>query len=575
MQMDFKRLSLVAIFAFSLIMLWERWQVYSNPPQAPVAAQSATQDGSVPSAMASAADASVAASVPGATESKASVYVNAAKAVVKTDTLVATVSAQGGDIIRVELVQHKTSEDNRSWLKLLKSAFGQATEEEETRKNFVLLQEEGAHFYVANSGLIGEGLPTHKTLFDLKAGEYTLQEGKDEVELRMTAPAVNGVAVTKVLTFKRGSYLIDVSYEVNNASANPLTATAYFQLARDDKSTEQAGGFFGGIGTFTGPAVFTQEGKFQKIDFGKIAKDEAKYVKSAKDGWMAMVQHYFVSAYLPAEGLQRDFYTHKISDGVYGAGIKLPLTAAAGQTGKLAVPLYVGPQEQDKLKALAPGLNLVVDYGWVTIIAEPLFWVLSVIHKLVGNWGWAIIIVTILIKLAFYPLSAASYKSMAKMKNLMPKMKSLQERHKDDKMKLNQAMMELYKTEKVNPMGGCLPILVQMPVFMALYWVLLGVVEMRQAPWEMWITDLSTKDPYFVLPVIMGITMLVQTKLNPTPPDPMQAKIMMLMPIMFTFMFLWFPSGLVLYWVLNNVLSIAQQWYITRMIESGEAKPKK
>ncbi|MDO6386611.1 MULTISPECIES: membrane protein insertase YidC [unclassified Uliginosibacterium] len=575
--MDFKRLILMAIFAFSLVMLWERWQVYKNPPQVPVAAQSAAQDGSIPAPMASATagNAPAAGAVPGATDSKIGVYASAAKAVVKTDTMIATVSAQGGDIIRVELTQHKTNEDHRSWLNLAKSIFGQGSQQEDSRKNFVVLQEEGAHFYVANTGLIGEGLPTHKTLFELKAGEYTLQDGKDEVQLRMSAPAVNGVAVTKVLTFKRGSYLIDVSYEVNNASANPLATTAYFQLARDDKATEGSGGMFGGVSAYTGPAVFTQEGKFQKIDFKKIAKDEAKYVKSAKDGWMAMVQHYFVSAYLPAEGLQRDFYTHKISEGVFGAGIKLPLTAAAGQTAKLSVPLYVGPQEQDKLKALAPGFNLVVDYGWVTVIAEPLFWVLSVIHKLVGNWGWAIIIVTLLLKAAFYPLSASSYKSMAKMKNVMPRMKALQERYKDDKMKLNQAMMELYKTEKVNPMGGCLPILVQMPVFIALYWVLLGVVEMRQAPWEFWITDLSVKDPYFVLPIIMGVTMLIQTKLNPTPPDPVQAKVMMLMPIMFTFMFLWFPSGLVLYWVLNNVLSIAQQWYITRSIENAGAKPAK
>jgi YidC/Oxa1 family membrane protein insertase len=554
MQMDFKRLILMVIFAFSVIMLWEKWQIHNAPKQVPVAAQSAAAEGgAVPAPMGAASSTSTA--VPGAAEARSAAYGAAAKAVITTDTMITTVSAQGGDIIRVELTQHKQSDDHS--------------------KNFVVLQDEGAHFYVANSGLIGEGLPTHKTLFDLKAGEYSLKEGEDKLQIRMSAAPVNGVTVTKVLSFQRGSYEIKVAYEVENASASALNTTAYFQLARDDKPTEGGGGMFGGVSAFTGPAVYTEEGKFQKIDFKKIEKDEAKYVKSAKDGWIAMVQHYFVSAYLPAAGIQRDFYTHKIADGVIGAGVKLPLAVAAGQSAKLEVPLYVGPQEQKKLEALAPGLDLVVDYGWVTVIAQPLFMVLSIIHKLVGNWGWAIIIVTLLIKGAFFPLSAASYRSMAKMKNLMPKMKSLQERFKDDKMKLNQAMMELYKTEKVNPMGGCLPILVQMPVFMALYYVLQSVVEMRQAPWEMWITDLSVKDPYFILPIIMGVTMLIQTKLNPTPPDPVQAKVMMLMPIMFTAMFLFFPSGLVLYWVLNNVLSITQQWYITRSIENAGAKPAK
>lgn len=558
MQMDFKRLILMAVFAFSVIMLWEKWQIHNAPKLAPVAAQSvAAEGGALPTPMASAGAVAPAqaAAVPGTEAGLASAYATAAKAVVKTDTMIATVSAQGGDIIEVELTKHKQSADHS--------------------KNFVVLQDKGEHFYVANSGLIGNDLPNHKTIFDLKAGEYSLKEGQDSLQIRMSAPEKNGITVTKVLTFKRDSYLIDVAYEINNASAAPLNTTAYFQLARDSKPVEHSAGFFGGVSSFTGPAVYTEEGKFQKIDFKKIEKDEAKYVKSAKDGWLAMVQHYFVSAYLPKEGVEREFYTHKIAGDVFGAGVKLSVAVPAGQKGSVDVPLYVGPQEQDKLKAIAPGFNLVVDYGWVSIIAVPLFWVLAHIHALVGNWGWAIIIVTLLIKAAFFPLSAASYRSMGKMKKLMPKMKALQERYKDDKMKLNQSMMELYKTEKVNPMGGCLPILIQMPVFMALYWVLLGVVEMRQAPWMFWITDLSVKDPYFILPIIMGVTMLIQTKLNPTPPDPVQAKVMMLMPIMFTFMFLWFPSGLVLYWVLNNTLSIAQQWYITRSIENGEAKPAK
>ncbi|MBS1208480.1 MAG: rane protein insertase YidC [Proteobacteria bacterium] len=579
MQMDFKRILLMVVFAFSVIMLWEKWTAYNAPKQVPVAAQSATTSnpgGAVPAPMSSSASATASAGVapvPGVTDGKVSPYSDVPRAVVKTDTMIATVSAQGGDIIRVELTQHKISNDQRSWPTLLKSIFSSDKADENQAKNFVVLQDQGDHFYVANSGFTSDGLPNHKTLFDLKGGEYSLKDGEDSLQLRLQAPVVNGVAVTKVLTFHRDSYVIDIAYEVNNAGTAALNTTAYFQLARDDKPTEHSAGMFGGVSSFTGPAVYTDAGKFQKIEFKKIASNEAKYVSTAKDGWIAMVQHFFVSAYLPKVGEQHEFFTHKISEGIFGAGVKLPVAVAAGQKATLDVPLYVGPQEQNKLKALAPGFNLVVDYGWVTIIAVPLFWLLSTIHGFVGNWGWAIILVTLLIKAAFFPLSAASYKSMAKMKTLMPRMKQLQDRYKDDKMKLNQAMMELYKTEKVNPMGGCLPILIQMPVFIALYWVLLGVVEMRQAPWMFWITDLSVKDPYFILPLIMGATMLIQTRLNPTPADPVQAKVMLLMPVMFTFMFLWFPSGLVLYWVLNNALSIAQQWYINRMIERGGAKP--
>lgn len=558
MQMDYKRLFLMVVFASSVFMLWEKWSAYNTQAQIPIADSSLSgkQSEGVPAPMASSSAGDfIAKALPSDTNGKvASTYKEVAQVHVKTDSLIATISAQGGDIIRVELLKHKESEDHS--------------------KNFVVLQDEGTHFYVANTGLIGEGLPTHKTIFDLKAGDYSLVEGQDKLDIRMTAPAVNGVAVTKVLTFHRNSYVIDVRYEVSNNSNSNLSTSAYYQFARDAKPTEHSAGFFGGVSAFTGPAVYTEAKKFQTISFDDITKDKAKYEHSAKDGWLAMVQHYFVSAWLPPADVQREFFTHKISEGIFGAGVKLPLSVASGQKSSLDMRLYVGPQEQNKLKDIAPGLNLVVNYGYVTIIAVPLFWLLSTIHGFVGNWGWAILIVTLLIKLAFFPLSAASYKSMAKMKTLMPRMKALQERYKDDKMKLNQAMMEMYKTEKVNPMGGCLPILIQMPVFIALYWVLLGVVEMRHAPWIGWITDLSVMDPYYILPLIMGATMLIQSKLNPAPPDPVQAKIMMLMPVLFTFMFLWFPSGLVLYWVLNNTLSIAQQWYVTRMIERAGAGTK-
>ncbi|MDQ8020669.1 MAG: membrane protein insertase YidC [Moraxellaceae bacterium] len=557
MQMDARRMILVVVFTFSLIMLWENWTRH-NQPKEPVTAGTSAQVTAVPTPSASAPVApGASAPVASPTAPASTGYADLPKAVVRTDMLVAEVSALGGDISRLELLKHQATGD--------------------ASKNFVLLDATGGHRYVANGGLIGDGLPNHKTIFELTPGEFALADGQDKLELRLKARAENGVEVTKVLSFHRGSYEIGVAYEVNNTSTVPLNTTTYFQLARDDKPAEQAGGFFTGVTTYTGPAFYTNETKFRKESFSDIEKGNTKFVKQANDGWVAMVQHYFVGAYLPQGDTPREFYARKIDNAYFGVGVMLPMTVVPGQQGRVEVPLYVGPQEQKKLANIAPGFDLVVDYGWLTVIAAPLFWLLEFIHRFVGNWGWAIIIVTILIKAAFFPLSAAGYKSMAKMKTLMPRMKQLQERYAGDRMKLNQEMMELYRKEKVNPMGGCLPILVQIPVFIALYWVLLGTVEMRQAPWIGWIRDLSQMDPYYVLPVLNGITMFIQTKLNPTPPDPIQAKVMLFMPLMFTVMFLWFPSGLVLYWVVNNLLSIAQQWYINRMIEAGSdaAKPAK
>lgn len=331
------------------------------------------------------------------------------------------------------------------------------------------------------------------------------------------------------------------------------------------------------VSTFTGPAVYTEADKYHKIDFGDVAANKAKFTKTADNGWLAMVQHYFVSAWVPQEKTQREFYMRKVegSNNVFQAGLIVPVAQVApGGKAAVSVPLYAGPQEQDRLEKIAPGLKLVVDYGWLIVVAAPIFWALEAIHKLVGNWGWAIVILTIAIKAIFYPLSAASYKSMAKMKTLTPRLMQLKERFADDRQRLNQEMMKMYQTEKVNPLGGCLPILVQIPVFIALYWVLLGAVEMRDAPWILWIKDLASADPYYILPVIMVVTMVLQTRLNPTPPDPIQAKVMMFMPFIFGFMFFWFPAGLVLYWVVNNILSIAQQWQITRMIEGAKSGAK-
>lgn len=541
--MDNRRLILLLVFSFSLVMLWDGWQKH-NQPKVPATAAAAGGTAGVPTPTTAGAPGAVA--VPG--QPAAPAPVAAPKAIIRTDVLVAEVSAQGGDIVRLELTKHHSSEDNT--------------------RNYVLFDNGEKHNYAAQTGLIGNGLPNHKTLFTLGAAEATLKDGENAVTLRLDAPpTADGIKVAKLITFNRGSYQAEVSYEITNGSGAPIAPHAYFQFTRDGKPAEQPGGF--GVQTFTGPAFYTEAEKYQKVAFEDIAAKKAKFVTKAADGWAAMVQHYFVAGWAPTSG-EREFFANQVSSDLYSAGVILPVASIApGQVGKLAVPLYAGPQEQSRLETFAKGFDLVVDYGWLTIIAAPLFWVLEWFHKLTGNWGWAIILVTIALKAVFFPLSAASYKSMAKMKTLGPRLQRMKEQYGDDKMKMQQAMMDLYKREKVNPLGGCLPILIQIPVFIALYWVLLGVVEMRGAPWLGWIQDLSVKDPYYILPLIMGATSFIQTKLNPAPPDPIQAKVMMMMPILFTFMFLWFPAGLVLYWVVNNTLSIAQQWQINRMIDAG------
>jgi YidC/Oxa1 family membrane protein insertase len=541
--MDTRRLILVLIFTFSSFMLWENWQKYNQPKPA---AESVAAKGTAGAAPTPTTSLQAAGTAPAAPVAGVPAVASAETFTVSTDLLKATISAQGGDLVNLELLKYK-EHDNKD-------------------KNFVLL--DARHQYFAQSGLIGEGLPTHRSSFKRVDGATTLADGADELKIRLEATAANGIKVAKVLTFKRGSYLIDVAWEVANGSDKAFAPHAYFQLQRDDIAPA---GETAMVSTFTGPAVYTDAEKYQKVDFSSVADNKAKFAKTADNGWLAMVQHYFVTAWVPREKTQREYYMRKL-EGVnaYQAGVIVPMAEIApGAKGEAAVSFYAGPQEQSVLKQVAPGLDLVVDYGWLTVVAAPIFWALEAIYKLVGNWGWAIVVLTIIIKAIFFPLSAASYKSMAKMKLLTPRLMQLKERFGDDKQRLNQEMMKLYQTEKVNPLGGCLPILVQIPVFIALYWVLLGAVEMRDAPWILWIQDLASADPYYILPVIMMVSMFVQTKLNPTPPDPIQAKVMMMMPLIFGFMFFWFPAGLVLYWVVNNVLSIAQQWQITRMIEGG------
>ena len=539
--MDTRRLILVLIFTFSSFMLWENWQKHNQPtPVADTAAAPANGSAAPkPSASLQAGNATAPAVTPAIAPAGETF-------VITTDLIKATVSTQGGDLVKLELLNYKEHEDKS--------------------QTFVLF--DSKHHYVAQSGLIGDGLPTHRSLFKRVAGPSELAAGSNELKVRLEGETSNGVKVAKVLSFKRGSYSVDVAWEIVNGSDKVIAPHAYFQLQRDNAAPA---GETKMVSTFTGPAVYTDAEKYQKVDFSAITDNKAKFAKTADNGWLAMVQHYFVSAWVPREKTQREFYMRKLDGGnVFQAGLIVPVAEIAPNSrAETTVTLYAGPQEQSILKQVAPGLDLVVDYGWLTVVAAPIFWALEAIHKLVGNWGWAIIVLTIIIKAVFFPLSAASYKSMAKMRTLTPRLTHLKERYADDKQRLNQEMMKLYQTEKINPLGGCLPILVQIPVFIALYWVLLGAVEMRDTPWIGWITDLASPDPYFILPVIMMASMFIQTKLNPTPPDPIQAKVMMAMPLIFGVMFFWFPAGLVLYWVVNNVLSIAQQWQITKMIEAG------
>ncbi|RPI47421.1 MAG: membrane protein insertase YidC [Betaproteobacteria bacterium] len=549
--MDTQRLILVVIFFFSVFMLFEAWQRESRPPpptSSPAPGKekpSEKASGEVPAGPSKKLDATV----PGALSPSAEGLKPASGEIVNvyTDVLSVSIDTVGGSITRLELPRHRATVD--------------------TSKNFVLFERAAERTYVAQSGLIGEGLPNHNSRFVAAAREYKLADGQNRLEVRLDSSAEGGASVGKVFIFERSSYSIRIRHEVRTAAAEtPAQIYGYYQLLRDGNPPE---GDSKMLPTYTGVAVYTEQDKFQKVAFGDIDKGKAPYTKTTQDGWIGLVQHYFVSAWIAPRSTPREYYTKHLDNNLYTAGVILPFANAPQDGASLTqeITLYAGPQDQDRLAAIAPGLDLTVDYGWLTIIATPLFWVLKTLYGWVGNWGVAIIILTILIKLIFYPLSAASYRSMAKMRVLAPKMQRLKELHGDDRQRMQQAMMDLYKTEKINPLGGCLPILVQIPVFIALYWVLLASFELRQAPFVLWINDLAAPDPYYILPVLMGATMIIQTRLNPEPPDPVQAKIMKIMPIAFSIFFFFFPAGLVLYWLVNNILSIAQQWQITRSLE--------
>ncbi|OQW67889.1 MAG: membrane protein insertase YidC [Proteobacteria bacterium ST_bin12] len=542
--MDTRRLILFVIFSFSILMLWDAWQQKANPvANTSTTAQTASTD--------------AAATVSGGTASDVQSTVNdgsfklasGQRIKVKTDLFEADIDTVGGDLRRLVLNKHRA--------------------EEVKNGNFVLMDDTfKPMFYVAQSGLMGADLPNHKSQFTTTATDYTLANGVDSQEVRLSWVG-NGITVDKIYTFHRNSYVIDVRYQINNGSAAAITPSAYYQIVHDSESNQGSAM----MPTFTGGAYFTDEDKFKKVKFGDMADQNLS--KTTKDGWIGLIQHYFASAWIPKTGVEREFYTKKLSDNIYAMGVVTPnAPVAAGASAEVVAQLFAGPQTEQELNKAAPGLEYTVDYGWLTVIAKPLFWVLSKIYSVVHNWGVAIILLTVLIKAAFFPLSAASYKSMAQMRELAPRLQSMKEKFGDDKQKMQQAMLEMYRTEKINPMGGCLPIIVQIPVFIALYWVLLGSVELRHAPFFGWIQDLSATDPWFILPILMGATMIIQTYLNPAPTDPIQAKVMKIMPVVFSVFFFFFPAGLVLYWLVNNILSIAQQWYVNKTIHAAALAKK-
>lgn len=559
--MDIKRTVLWAIFFVSAIMLFDNWQrehgrpsmFFPNPTATHTASTGATP-GSASSA-ASAAGQGGAPSAPGAAApaTVAGAPLPSAQLIpFSTDVYQGEIDTRGGTLEKLTLTRN--------------------SDPKQADLNVTLFDRTANHTYLARTGVIASGaeLPYHNDIFTPVPGPRALTGDQKSFQVSLESPVKGGVKVVKTYTFTRGSYVIGVDTKVENVGTAPVTPTVYMELVRDSQPVETPRFSH----TFIGPAVYTNEHHFQKISFSDIDKKKAEYASSANNGWVAMVQHYFATAWIPAEGAKRTNYVEQIDPTLYRVGVQQALpTLAPGQSADVSARLFAGPEEERVLEGIAPGLDLVKDYGWVTIIAKPLFWLLEKIYGLVGNWGWAIVLLTLLIKAVFFPLSAASYKSMARMKEITPRMQALRERFKSDPQKMNAALMELYKTEKVNPFGGCLPIVVQIPVFISLYWVLLSSVEMRGAPWILWIHDLSQQDPFYILPVLMAVSMFVQTKLNPTPPDPVQAKMMMFMPIAFSVMFFFFPSGLVLYYVVNNVLSIAQQYYITRMM--GARKKEK
>ncbi|MFA5488949.1 MAG: membrane protein insertase YidC [Candidimonas sp.] len=559
--MDIRRTILWMILSFSLLLLWNNWQVHNGKPSlfgpTPAATDSASgtpaqsaptapNDASIPAAAPGATTSTAADSVPGSTPAApASEMIT-----VTTDVYNLTFDTTGAQLVKAELLKYSAPDAKD--------------------QPMVLLDNTSQNTYLAQTGIVGapegQNYPTHLTPFTMTSTERALAGDRLDIVFE---GQTDHVKVIKTYTLHRGRYDIQVKHEIRNLGTAAINPSLYLQLVRDGNDPSDKSSFYS---TFTGPALYSEENKFQKISFSDIGKGKASYTKQADNGWIGMVQHYFASAWVPPQGTVRANEALQVANNLYAVRT-IEAIGAIEPNGSKTVEssLWVGPQDQKAMSELAPGLELVVDYGWLTIIAKPLFKLMTWLHALLGNWGWTIVALTILIKLVFYPLSAASYRSMAKMKQVTPRLQALREKFGDDKAKMNAAMMEMYRTEKINPLGGCLPMLVQIPVFISLYWVLLGSVEMRGAPWILWIQDLSVRDPWFILPAVMMATMFLQIKLNPTPPDPMQARIMMLMPLVFGGMMFFFPAGLVLYWCVNNIVSIAQQRYIMHKLDKATA----
>ncbi|HHJ38086.1 MAG: membrane protein insertase YidC [Methylothermaceae bacteria B42] len=554
--MDNLRFLLFILFVFLGYMLWSAWQQDYGPrppalqqqtagaqpvgaPPAPdgtpeVAATAATEEGTAPQATA-------------AVPTRAS----PGRIVVRTDVVRAEIDLLGGDIKVVDLLKYPVSKKHPD-------------------QPVRLLTDDPVGLFVTQTGFLGDEkiAPKHTVPWQGNPGEFVLQPGQSELRIPLIWTNGEGLKITKTFIFKPGSYEVGIQYHVDNGTSAVWKAHQYGQLKRKRPAKRKGNTF---IRTFTGVACRTADEPYEKFSFNDI--EDLPLTWEAEGGWCAMIQHYFIAAWLPPENQLNHFYTKPLPEQTYIVGSYAPATTLApGESTSLNVRYYIGPKLQRVLEKVAPGLELTVDFGIFTFIAKPIFWLLEQFHKYFGNWGWAIIATTVVIKALFYPLSAASYRSMANMRKLQPKMQALKERFGDDKQKFNQALMQLYRQEKVNPLGGCLPILIQIPVFISLYWVLVESVELRQVPFVLWLDDLTSRDPYFILPMLMGLTMWIQQKLSPPPADPVQAQVMKMFPLIFTVFFAFFPAGLVLYWVVNNTLSIVQQWYINRKIEAS-SKP--
>ncbi len=552
--MDNQRLFLFIALSLVLLLIWQAWQrdYGTAPPPPPAPGKAAAPETTAPAVPDLPTALPPAAAPSGAPGTPAAVAPAGGRIHVQTDLLDVVLGTVGGDIERVELRRYPNEVGNPH--------------------PFVLLNDTLPDLFISQTGLLADpgaaAAPNHRATFEAGRQRYELAPGAHQLQVRLRWTGSDGLQVVKVYTFERGSYVVDLHYEVSNPGDQPWSGRAYLQLQRTEVAEKGQSSF---IHTYLGGVLYSAETKYQKIPFKQMTKEPLN--RTLDGGWVAMLQHYFVAAWIPPQDAKLHYYTKVVDASRYVIGYLTPeRTVAPHAQETFTSRLYVGPTQQDRLAAVAPGLELTVDYGYLTFLAQPIFWLLQHIHNLVRNWGWSIILLTVLIKLAFYKLSETSYKSMANMRRMQPRLQALKERYGDDRQRLNQAMMDMYKKERINPLGGCLPIVVQIPVFIALYWVLLESVELRHAHFVLWLNDLSSADPYYVLPLLMGVTMLIQQRLNPAPMDPIQQKVMMVLPVVFTVFFAFFPSGLVLYWLVNNTLSIAQQWVITRRIEAA-AKP--